>query len=200
MTKVDIDNIIEFWSLFKSIASDLKHNPTGSDLVSQVDAAIDRLGPFDWEIGPYTGEEYYFSVSPNLDASKLETTKEFMKYAPVCAGWTFLPSKPVKSDWKGMWKMLNENGKEILIDSNNWRYVLYQFDDQTFDIDIIINNIDGNEDTHNMAIDIGLTGYLGEERFMDLIKHIKVISEPEEEHKNKTTLVKYIRDHIESLP
>ena len=166
----------------------------------QVDAAIDGLGRFDWEIGPYRDENYYFAISPNLDTHKLETTKEFIKYAPICAGWTFLPSKPIKNDWKGIWKMHNEDEKEILVDSNNWRYVLYKFEDETFDMDIIIDDIDGNKDTIDMAIDIGLTGYLGEEKFIELIKHIEVVSNIEGQDPNKTTLVKYIKDHIESLP
>lgn len=199
MNKVDIDKITEFWSWFKSIAADLKRNPTSPNLVSQVNAAIDRLGRFDWEVGPYRDEHYYFAISPNLDLSKLDTTKEFMKYAPVCAGWVFLPSKPVKSDWKGIWKMLNENGKEIFVDSKNWRYILYKFEDETFDMDIIIDDFDGNKNTADTAIDIGLTGYLGEEKFITLIKNIKIVSGTEEQYQNKTTLVKYIKDHVESL-
>ena len=74
-----------------------------------------------------------------------------------------------------------------------------EFEDETFDMDIMIDTIDGDNDTVNMAIDIALTGYLGEEKFMQLIKGIKTVTRFEEEHQNKATLVKYIKEHIESI-
>ncbi|WP_426671589.1 hypothetical protein ACPPVU_10160 [Mucilaginibacter sp. McL0603] len=199
MKETDINKIVKFWEWFKLISDDLLRAPTRPDLISKIDDSVNKLGSFDWEIGPYKKGEYYFAISPNLDINKLEVTREFITYAPVCPGWTFLSSKPPK-DWKGIWKMANENGKDIWIDSNNWRYILYKFEeDETFDMDIIVDHIEGDINTIHMAIDIGLTGYLGEEKFITLIKHIKIISFPEEGYQNKTTLVKHIKNHIESL-
>jgi len=196
---MDIDNRIEFWNWFKTISDDLFLDPTRSDLIQQIDHLINKLGVFDWEIGPWGEHTYYFAISPNLDSDKLYFTREFIEYAPMCSGWFFLSSKPVKNDWKGIWKMQNEFGKDILVDSNNWKYILYEFEDETFDIDIMIDNVDGDDNTANTAIDIALTSYLGEEDYMTLIKNVKIVDFFEEEHQNKATPIKYIKKHIESI-
>ncbi|EHQ24338.1 hypothetical protein [Mucilaginibacter paludis] len=199
MKRIDLDSIIEFWNWFKSISKNLLLEPARIDLISQIDSRISKIGRFDWEIGPWEDNAYYFAISPNLDSVKLEFTREFIRNAPKCFGWHFLPSKPPKSDWQGKWKMKNEMGNEILVDSSNWEYILYEFEDETFDMDIMINGIDGDDNVVNTAIDIALTGYLGEETFMRLIKNIKIVSSFEESYPNKATLVKHIKKHIESI-
>ena len=68
--------------------------------------------------------------------------------------------------------MKNELNIEIQINTSNWEYILYQFDDNTFDIDVLIDDIDGDTNTCYLAIDIALTGYLGEEKYMQLIKNV----------------------------
>ena len=176
MKNIDLGNVIEFWNWFKSISKKLLLEPTRADLISQIDNRLSKFGLFDWEIGPWEDNTYYFAISPNSDAGKLEFTLEFVKNAPQCAGWHFMSSKPPKSDWQGKWKMKNQMGKEILVDSSNWEYILYAFEDGTFDIDIKINSVDSDSNTVNTAIDIALTGYLGEEAFMRLIKNIKIVS------------------------
>jgi len=196
--KIEVNDIVNFWEWFKSISNDLLAYPTRADLVYQIDNRVSRLGHFDWEIGPWTADTYFFAISPGLDIKKFKLTSELVKYAPVCVGWNFLPSKPPKSDWLGIWKMKNELGQEILVDSNNWKYILYKFEDETFDMDIMIDNVEGDENTLNTAVDIGLTGYLGEETFMDLIKNIKIVRSFEEEHQNKATSVKHVKKHLES--
>ncbi|MES2427149.1 MAG: hypothetical protein V4560_09250 [Bacteroidota bacterium] len=197
--ELNIDEVIDFWKWFKSISNELLIDPTNTDLIIQIDERIRTFNDFDWEIGPWKDSIYYLSISPGLIADKLEFTREFVKYAPASSGWHFLSSKPSKIDWKGIWKMSNDTGEEILVDSNNWKYILYHFEDKTFDIDVITDDINGNEDTVSMAIDIALTGYLGEEMYMSLIKNISVVNNFEEEYRGKASLIKYIKKHIEQL-
>jgi hypothetical protein len=199
LKSTDLKSIVDFWNWFKSISENLLHEPTKADLLSQIDSRINKFGRFDWEIGPWKDNTYYFTISPNLDVSKLEFTREFIENAPQCAGWHFLSSKPPKTDWQGKWKMTNEIGKEIWIESSNWEYILYEFEDKTFDMDILINGIDGDSNTVNSAIDIALTGYLGEETFMRLIKYIKVVSSFDEGYSNKASSLQHILKHTESI-
>ncbi|MGZ3829814.1 MAG: hypothetical protein ACXVAY_12905 [Mucilaginibacter sp.] len=191
--------IVEFWDWFKSISNSLLQNPTNADLVHQIDNKVSEFGVFDWEIGPWEPEIFYFAISPNLNESKLKLTREFIKYAPVCVGWHFLPSKPVKKEWQGIWKMKNQIGSEILIDTHNWKYILYETENRAFYMDIRIdNNIDGGIDTVNTAIEIVLTGYLGEEMFMEFIKNIRIVKSFGEDQ-DKATLIKHIKKHLESI-
>jgi hypothetical protein len=197
LSKIDIDRIIKFWDWFKSVSNDLILNPTRNDLTNHIDNYVSQLGHLDWEIGPWDENLFYFAISPNLDPNKLDLTHQIIEYAPICDGWHFLHSKPPK-DWQGIWKMKNEFGAEIWVNSSKWKYILYAFEDKTFDMDIMIDDINGNDNTINMAIDIALTGFLGEERFMYLIKNISIISLIEESE-NKGTSIKHLRKHIESL-
>ncbi|WP_183573929.1 hypothetical protein HDF18_08700 [Mucilaginibacter sp. X5P1] len=197
LTKTDIKKVVKFWDWFKSVSNDLILNPTRNDLTIQIDNHISQLGHFDWEIGPWDENSFYFAISPNLDPNKLNLTHQIIEHAPKCKGWHFLASKPPK-EWQGIWKMKNEKGTEIWINSNNWKYILYAFEDKTFDMDIMIDDINGNDDTINMAIDIALTGFIGEEKFMNLIKNISIIS-CDEEFSEKATSIKYIAKHIESI-
>lgn len=190
--------LVKFWDWFKSISDDLLLDPTRSDLIYQIDDRVNQLGRFDWEIGPWKDDSFYFAISPNLDVMKLELTRQIIQYAPKCKRWCFLASKPPKNDWHGIWKMKSEIGKSILVNSNNWEYILYEFDNNSFDIDIKIDDIDDNINI-NVAIDIALTGYLGEENYMTLIKNIKVVTSFDEELQSKATQLKYIKKHIESL-
>ena len=192
----DHKKVIEFWTWFKTIAQDLSQKPTDGILIQQIDSFVKNLGPYDWELGPYNSTNFYFAISPNLSFKLLEETKQIIELAPTCEGWSFLSAKPPK-EWKGIWKMKNEFGKEIQIEANNWKYILYEFDDQTFAIDLIISPINGNEDTVMLAADIALTGFLGEENYMQLIQDVKVLLDFEVT--GTGTAVPYIRDHIRSL-
>jgi hypothetical protein len=192
------DNVQKFWVWFESIASHLLENPTSPHLVNKLDENVHKLGGYDWEIGPWNDGLNYFAISPNLDIQKVAGAKQVIEIAPTCEGWHFLSSKPPKA-WMGIWKMTNETGNEIIVDSNDWKYILYKFDDDTFDIDILINNIKGNVDTQYFAADIALTGYLGEENFMKLIKNVLVVDKFETSNGGKVTLLKYIKDHIDNI-
>jgi hypothetical protein len=197
---IDFKNkIIKFWEWFESISQDLLLDPTRKDLISQLDNSVSRLGSFGWEMGPLKENICYFAISPNLDVERLKITRQIIDLSIKCKGWDFLPSKPAKYDWKGIWKMRNDFGKEILVNSNKWEYILYEFDDKTFDMDILIGGVDGDLNTCYSAIDIALTGYLGEEEFMRLIKNIKIVDVFEAENKDKATQLKYIKNHIESI-
>ncbi len=193
------DLVTKFWTWFGSISKELLKNPHREDLISQLDNHVNDLGHLAWEIGPLKENTYYLAISPNLSDSKMELTRSIISTAPLCDGWTFLYAKPIKVQWKGIWKMKNHVGKEILVDCNNWEYILYEFKDRTFDMDILIDGVDGDMETCYSAIDIALTSYLGEEEFMKLIKGIKILTELDDELMNKLTKLKFIRKHIESL-
>jgi hypothetical protein len=192
------EKISKFWDWFKTISANLRINPTDTYFINLLDREVNKLGNVDWEIGPWEENVMFLAISPNLNIDQLELTQRIVSSAPEVPGWKFLPSKPPK-DWQGIWKMENEFGKSILIDASEWKYILYRFDDGTFDIDINISDFDGNKTTQYMAVDIALTGYLGEETFMNLIQEVNIVDEFSEELSGKATSLKNIRKHIERI-
>jgi hypothetical protein len=195
---MDTDKISKFWNWFKTISTGLLANHTDENLISVLDEQVGWLGDVDWEIGPWKENTLYFAISPNLDIDKLDFTRLIIALAPESQGWKFLSSKPPK-EWNGIWEMENETGKTILIDTCDWEYILWLFDDAIFDIDIRIPNVDGNKYTQYIATDIALTGYLGEETFMNLIHNVNIVDEFDETNAGKATSIKNIKKHIESI-
>ena len=198
-TKSEFESKIEnFWKWFDANSARLLKYSTDKHVGDEITRQLEELGIGDWEIGPWEEGLFFFAISPNLNEDKLKKTKEIVAQAPVCQGWHFLSSKPPKK-WKGIWKMNNEYGQEILINSSNWQYILYRFEDDTFDADIVLADIKGNEEIQNLAVDIALTGYLGEESFMNLIKNIKIVNKFDMQSESKASFLKYINKHIESV-
>jgi hypothetical protein len=93
--------------------------------------------------------------------------------------------------------MDNNLGREIIIDASNWEYILYQFEDTSFDMDIKVDEIDGSLETYKLAVDIALTGYLGEEVVMRSIPNVTIVDELEDEA--KATKLRFIKKHMEGL-
>jgi len=194
----DANKINKFWDWFKTISDDLLDHENNQTLIYQLDDWVNRLGAVSWEIGPWENDCQFFALSPNLDPDMLTFTQQAIALAPACKGWHFLPSKPPK-EWNGIWQMRNERDIQITVDTEAWQYILYQFDDGVFSIDISITPIDGNQETKKQAVDIALTGYLGEEDYMLLINDIQIIDEFEDAIKSKATLLKDIKQHVKSL-
>jgi hypothetical protein len=195
---LDTHKINKFWDWFKPISDNLLDHTTNENLINLLDDQINKLGKVDWEIGPWTDSLQFLAISPNLNIDMLAFTQQVIALAPPCEGWYFLPSKPPK-DWKGIWNMKNERGAKILVDTSEWQYILYQSDDETFDIDIKTTEFDANLETQKLAVDIALTGYLGEECFMLIIRDIQIVIAFEDAVKSKATLLRNIKKHVESI-
>jgi len=192
---INYSKVVEFWKWFKSIANELISNPNNSDLLNKLDEFVLSIGPFDWEIGPMDKSLKFLAISPNLNEDFLSITRQIISLAPECEGWIFLPAKPAKG-LQEVFKMYNESGKLITVDTSQWQYVLYKFDDGTFDMDIKGCEIEGNLDYSYLAVDIGLTNLLGEEKYMKLIKNIKIVKKFQDTDKNKATPFKYLDKHL----
>jgi len=194
---VSLNNIISFWQWFETVSTSLFANTTDVNILSDLNYKIKMFGPFEWEIGPVDDKLLYLAISPNLNEELLKTTAEIISYAPSCEGWWFLNAKP-KKEYSPVLYMVNENGKGISIDISAWTYVLFHFDDDTFDIDLKISPIEGNMKTQKLAADIILTNLLGEERFITLIKNIQIVNEFGE-NENNATQISYINEHIDKV-
>ena len=47
--------------------------------------------------------------------------------------------------------MLNENDGEIEVDPSRWRFILSKFKDNTFDIDVMLDGLNGRPSLRNLS-------------------------------------------------
>lgn len=194
---IESNKILSFWQWFESVSETLFKNIEAFEIISELDKKVKMLGPFDWEIGPVDDNLLYLAISPKLSEEFLKVTKEIVSHAPAIKGWWTLYAKP-KKEYIPVFNMVNEKGKNISVDISNWEYVLFLFEDGAFDIELRISSINGNLETKNLAVDVALTSLMGEERFMSLIKNIRIVDNFGENEKQATKL-KQINEHIEKI-
>ena len=187
---------IEFWRWFQSIEKQLSENLTNPHLIKKLDSLVSSIGKFEWELGPLDDAIRYLAISPILSKELLTATREIIKLAPICIGWQFLPAKPAK---KGqlVFEMTNQYGTQITVDASKWEYVLYQYEDYTFGIDITIGDIDCSLDIAYLAADIALTNILGEEEYMEAISDVKIVKTFEQT--GKASMFEHLGEHLLSL-
>ena len=71
---------------------------------------------------------------------------------------------------------------------------MYYFEDGTFDIDIKITNLGDEHKTKELATDIALTNILGEEKYMNLIKNVKIVDDFNDA--TKSTPLVHLDNHL----
>lgn len=186
----------KFWGDFSLISQEIIKNPEDEDNIEKLDQLVNELGKYDWEYGPSNKAEYYFCLSPNLDENLLSEVESIVANSPKIENWEIIACKPRKIEPLMKWNMFNENDIEITINTNEWRCVLYKFPDNTYDLDVKLNNVDGNEDTQYLAVDIHLTNIIGEKDYMKFIKNISLVSEFSSESKDRSILLNEIYNYL----
>lgn len=169
-------DIRTFWNHLIPFLDQIKISPENSELIHRVDKFISDETEFDWEYGPSTGAEFYFCLSPNLREELMDDVERVIALAPTIDAWEFIAGKPRKNEILP-WIMLDENNGEVEVDPSKWRFILYKFKDNTFDIDVKLDGLNRSLDFQYLAINIMLTSALGEKEFMRLIKNISIVEE-----------------------
>ena len=186
----------EFWSEFSVLSRKILDNPLDDETINKVDALVYDLGEFDWEYGPSKKREYYFALSPNLRLDLLDEVDKIVSLAPEMPDWEIISCKPKKEEELDQWSMLNQNEEEIEIDTTGWSCILYKFQDGTYEIDVKVGPINGDEDTKYTAVTIQLTNILGERKYLTAIANFKIVDEFSSEISNRSILVKDLDSYI----
>jgi len=194
MDKAQIQN---FWKWFVKNVSQFKSDDADQKLFDQLDQKIQELGEFDWELGELK-KEWFFVISPNFNEELLLQTEQIISQAPECPGWIFFSARQ-KKDWDLIWDMPNAQGSLIKVDARSWEYLLYQFDDGSFDIDISPVGFKGDLETKYVAIDFVLAGILGEREYLSLIKGINLVNKFKGKDQKMVSELKNLEKHIFSL-
>lgn len=169
-------DIKSFWNHLTPLLLEINISPENNELIHRIDNFISEEAEFDWEYGPSSTADFYFCLSPNLREELIDDVERMIALAPSIDGWEFIAGKPRKDEIVP-WIMLGENDEEIEVDPSEWRFILYKFKDNTFDIDVKLDGLNGSQDFQYLVVNIFLTSALGEKEFMRLIKNINIVEE-----------------------
>jgi Cysteine-rich CPCC len=159
--------IAAFWKWFATISSRLAASDTDPTLLDVLSKRVSLLGEgLKWEFGPGHTEENAFVISPVGEKRWLAATRCIVERASVLAGWEFHAAKPPK-----VWN-LKFSITGVACDANPWRYVLYAFPDDTYDIVVEQNNV---ADLRPLAANIVVDGLLGEDVRLEIIGDIEAV-------------------------
>ena len=167
--------IASFWNWFSEHCGELASGDIPQTLIAQLEERLFAIHRLDWEIGPGQKSLNSFALSPRGDRQTLQLTRSIVAQAPKLPGWEYCPAKP-RREWDLVFS-LNVNGEEVEIDGKRWEFVAFKFDDGTFDLIFKPDNTHGLTDDYlNWAATIIADGEIGEEKRMDLIGNIEVVT------------------------
>jgi hypothetical protein len=165
-----------FWGQLSPLLTKVLGDPENADLINQIDTVVKEFSDYDWEYGPSKTERFYFCLSPAWQEKSIGEIDEAILLAPKLEGWEFISCKPRKADVLGF-LILNERNEEVSIQTQNWKCVVYKFQDQTVDLDVMVDGVNGDRDTEYHALNIHLTNLLGERNYLRIVKNVKIVSE-----------------------
>jgi hypothetical protein len=165
-----LQNITTFWNWFDEKSIELLKDPLDESLISLLDDKILTLNGVTWEIGPtHDPAIRYLAISPNLRKELVPICESIISMAPELEFWRFYIYRQPKIDWKGIYSILHKSGNNLNIDVNNWRFIIYQYTDKMFEIDIL--NIENSylslgESFVQEIIELALINIIGEQVLM----------------------------------
>lgn len=169
--------INSFWSWIKNNIEYLAPKKITTEYINLLDEEIGKLADFSWEIGfDNIVNKNFLTISPEGDTELLELSRTIINEAPTIEGWIFYSAKPPKQ-WKLIFNLLI-NGEKIQFNATEWKYILYKYPDNVYDIVIKVPQfyMPYKEYFHQIG-DIAVTGELGEEFVIEYVNEIELVYE-----------------------
>jgi hypothetical protein len=158
--QVNHNDIKAFWEWFELVT-----NLESIDkFILELDKRINDFGSLSWEIGD-TETGKYLAISPNLNLDNVDYVIEIISMAPSISNWIFFSFKQPKPDWKGIVVLSNFGNGSIEIDISNWRFIIFEYPNKIFDIDVYLELRNIYFDV-NQATEIALLNTIGEEKML----------------------------------
>lgn len=172
---------MKFWFFFTEISSKLKENPEDDNVVLSLDRAVQELGVYGWEYGPFQFKEgdYYFCLSPNLSVRLLEEVQYIISLAPALEGWHFLVGKPKKLEEINSIDIDFDKSSKKSVCADKWRCILYKVGNGKYEVDIQLDNEVNsfNENDQYIIVDTFLVQMLGEIGYMTYIEEVFIVED-----------------------
>lgn len=196
----------QLWQWFVKNQSQLKSAiENGTDtikIVQSLDDLVLSFGAFSWDLGLDDKDEWFFTISPNLDADRLQISQAIIGEAPTFLNWKFFHAKQSKN-WNKKVSMYNADFNEIELDIRDWNYIAYQSSEDTLELEIEVGNYaDADKDQLLEAAHTALLNELGEELKITVISKITicaVFSDEDQQDKDSILALKqHALDFIEA--
>ena len=187
-----------FWGWFSTIASELATDLENDDLLQALDERVSRLGVA-WELGPGTTRPSALAITPDGDRDLLPLTRHIVALAPQIPGWELLAARPPRNPSLTFSLRQTGSGSEVEIDATRWRYVLFRFQDGTFDAVIHQQGTEIDDSSRHAAAALCLDGILGEAKRLELIRDIEPVAALGSEIENRANPISALADHLRSL-
>ncbi len=199
------EQIESFWEWFVEYEDTIKEffdEETLIDkkaLIEEINNQVLDFGMFSWEIGPGSSRNYYLTISPNGKPDQLELSRRIMAAAPDLPDWEFHHAKPAK-DWNLQFTIYDDFMHERLIDASSWQFALMPHSGGQVDIFLQTDNIDFlDAETRATAGDLVVTNLLGEERKINYVRRIEVLSAHEEPQQAANQPIQLLRQQLEAM-
>ena len=189
--------IAAFWAWFVSVAEQLSKDFANQQLLNLLDEQVAHLGEVSWEIGPGVQAQNALIITPDGSKEWLATTQRIIGRAPVIPTWELHWARPPKR-WNLEFTLGTSIG-QICVDAKPWRYVLFRFPDNSFDIVIEQNNLEIPDGDRYSASVIVLDGILGEHLRLELFVEVDSLETFPPQQASKATRITNLADHINAL-
>jgi hypothetical protein len=174
---MEIKGINKFWQFFETIAPQILDNPEDLELINSLDKEVDKLGKISWEYGALNDDcDLYFCLSPNFKFDLIPFVEFAISLSPHLPNWEFISGKPQKLKCVEEFTFINDDETESIISTKNWYAVAYQFKDDTYDIDFVLDT-SLDEETSYLALDTAMINLLGEINYMRKVNAVKIVNE-----------------------
>lgn len=187
-----------FWKWFLEHQDNIIEVNSKDSFVKELDKKVKELGNYSWEIGPGKKNSLAFTISPGGDKELLEKTKKIIGFAPNISGWEFYSSIQIK-EWSNFFTTFI-NGKKIGVDISKWKYVLYQFEDGTYDIAIKpIPFKKALEDSISELSEMIVDSLIGEEKRIEKIVNLDIVPEFDSEIIHNASKLINLNSHLQVI-
>lgn len=188
--------ILEFWGWFATIADELGNDLSNEALHDELDARLGGLGDLAWELGPGSRAENVLAISPDGNRSLMPLTQRIVAMAPELPHWQFHPARPARPE-SLEFSFATRSGAEIAVDARSWRYILYRFQDNVFDIVLEQGNLaDATDDDRYTAAVVMLDALLGEGNRLLRIRDMEPVVALNADDTKKASLISQLPAHL----
>jgi hypothetical protein len=177
------ENILDFWRWFVKNESRIQQCILNNDakeqekIVYSLNEYVLGFGAFSWDIGQNDEDQWFFTISPNLNIELLETSKSVIELAPDHLNWHFHSSKPTKT-WSYQLEVYDELLDVFQVDTSRWYYNAFEEEDGSIELVFEIGSL---AKKHTEAIENAITAFiineLGEEILMQEVSKINFFDE-----------------------